>query len=110
MIATTNAFYAVGVGAAYVAPVAKMSQSKVSKTQAINEAFVLYPNPAVEVLNITIKDNKESGYRIYNSLGFEVQSGKTTSGDINVNKLSKGIYFFELNDGENTTTKTFIKK
>ena len=110
VIATTNAFYAVGVGAAYVAPVAKMSQSKVSKTQAINEAFVLYPNPAVEVLNITIKDNKESGYRIYNSLGFEVQSGKTTSGDINVNKLSKGIYFFELNDGENTTTKTFIKK
>lgn len=110
VIATTNAFYAVGVGAAYVAPVAKMSQSKVSKTQAINETFVLYPNPAVEVLNITIKDNKESGYRIYNSLGFEVQSGKTTSGDININKLSKGIYFFELNDGENTTTKTFIKK
>ena len=108
VIATTNAFYAVGVGTAYVAPVARMSQSKVSKTQA--EAFALYPNPAVEVLNVTIKDNKESGYRIYNSLGFEVQNGKTTGGDINVNKLSKGIYFFELNDGENTTTKTFIKK
>ncbi len=108
VIATTNAFYAVGVGTAYVAPVARMSQSKVSKTQA--EAFALYPNPAVEVLNVTIKDNKESGYRIYNSLGFEVQNGKTTGGDINVNKLSKGIYFFELNDGEKTTTKTFIKK
>jgi Zn-dependent metalloprotease len=110
VIATTNAFYAVGVGTAYVGATAKISSSKVSSTETTNEAFVLYPNPTADVLSITVKENKESSYKIYNSLGFEIQNGKTSGGQINVSKLSKGIYFFELNNGEETIVKTFIKK
>jgi Zn-dependent metalloprotease len=109
VIATTNAFYAVGVGTAYVGT-AKIALSKTSKTETTNEAFVLYPNPTSEVLNVSVKENKVSSYKIFNSLGFEIQTGKTSGGEISVSKLSKGIYFFELNNGQETVVKTFIKK
>lgn len=109
VIATTNAFYAVGVGTAY-AGTAKMATLKTSKTEPTNEAFVLYPNPTSEVLNVSVKENKVSSYKIFNSLGFEIQTGKTSGGEISVSKLSKGIYFFELNNGQENIVKSFIKK
>lgn len=109
VIATTNAFYAVGVGTAYVST-AKIALAKTSKTETINEAFVLYPNPTSEVLNVSVKENKVSSYKIFNSLGFQIQTGKTSGAEINVSNLSKGIYFFELNNGQETVVKSFIKK
>ena len=109
VIATTNAFYAVGVGTAYVST-AKIALIKSSSTTANNEAFVLYPNPTSEVLNVSVKENKVSSYKIFNSLGFQIQTGKTSGGEINVSNLSKGIYFFELNNGQETVVKSFIKK
>lgn len=110
VIATTNAFYAVGVGTAYSGSTARTSSAKVASTETTNEVFVLYPNPATDVLSISIKENKSGSYKIYNSFGFELQNGKTSGGEINVSKLSKGIYFFELNNGQETIVKTFIKK
>ncbi|MFV8365634.1 M4 family metallopeptidase [Flavobacterium sp. XS1P27] len=110
VIATTNAFYAVGVGTAYSGSTARTSSAKVASTETTNEAFVLYPNPATDVLNISIKENKSGFYKIYNSFGFELQNGKTSGGQINVSTLTKGIYFFELNNGQETIVKTFIKK
>ena len=109
VVATTNAFYAVGVGTTYVST-AKIALAKTSKTETINEAYVLYPNPTSEVLNISVKENKMSSYKIFNSLGFQIQTGKTSGGEINVSNLSKGIYFFELNNGQETVVKSFIKK
>lgn len=109
VIATTNAFYAVGVGTAYVSA-AKIAVAKTAKTATTTEAFVLYPNPTSEVLNVSVKENKISSYKIFNSLGFQLQTGKTAGGEINVSNLSKGIYFFELNNGQETVVKTFIKK
>jgi len=109
VIATTNAFYAVGVGTAYVST-AKTSAAKVATTATTNEAFVLYPNPTTEVLNVTVKENKAASYKIFNSQGFEIQAGKTSGGSINVSNLTKGIYFFELNNGQDTVVKSFIKK
>jgi bacillolysin len=109
VIATTNAFYAVGVGTAYVST-AKIAVAKSAKTATTTEAFVLYPNPTSEVLNVSVKENKVSSYKIFNSLGFQIQTGKTSGGEINVSNLSKGIYFFELNNGQDTVVKSFIKK
>ncbi|SHN18190.1 M4 family metallopeptidase [Flavobacterium xinjiangense] len=109
VIATTNAFYAVGVGTAYVST-AKIAVPKSAKTATTTEAFVLYPNPTSEVLNVSVKENKVSSYKIFNSLGFQIQTGKTSGGEINVSNLSKGIYFFELNNGQDTVVKSFIKK
>jgi bacillolysin len=70
----------------------------------------LYPNPALDVLSISIKENKAGSYKIYNSLGFEIQKGQTSGGTINVSNLNQGIYYFEFNNGEKTVVKTFLKK
>jgi Zn-dependent metalloprotease len=107
VIATINAFYAVGVGMAYVGSTARTAASS---TETADEAFVLYPNPTADVLSISVKENKEGAYKIYNSLGFEIQNGKTSGGEINVSSLTKGIYYFELDNGGKTITKPFIKE
>ncbi|HLF52486.1 M4 family metallopeptidase [Flavobacterium sp.] len=107
VIATTNAFYAVGVGAAYSAG-ARMSNDK--SAEKINNTFKLYPNPTSNVLNVVVESNKEASYRIINFLGQEVQNGKTTGGEINVSNLNNGVYFFELNNGSEAMVQKFVKK
>lgn len=109
VVATTNAFYAVGVGAAYVSPTGKMDSSFASPAKTADDVFVLYPNPASATLTISVLENKEGEYKVFNAVGAEVLNGKTLGGEINVSELNKGIYFFKFNDGENTFVKTFIK-
>jgi len=83
-----------------------------SSTANENSGFdvTLYPNPTTEFINISVNEHKEGSYKIYNSLGFEIQNGKTSGDAINVSSLTKGIYFFEFNNGEKTVVKPFAKK
>lgn len=72
--------------------------------------FTLYPNPTSDFINISSNQYKEGSYKIYNSQGFEIQNGNTSGDAVNVSSLSKGIYFFEFNNGEKTIVKPFAKK
>lgn len=108
VIATTNAFYAVGIGTAYSAGARISTDEMVA--EKLNTAFKLYPNPTSDVLNVVVESNKETAYRIINFLGQEVQKGKTTGGEISVSNLTNGVYFFELNSGEKTMIQKFVKK
>lgn len=70
----------------------------------------IYPNPANDVLNVTLKTNKEEDAVIYNMEGrvvleTKIGNGKTT---INVSKLPKGSYILSLKDS-NVSSK-FLKK
>ena len=73
-------------------------------------SFNLYPNPVESMLNISVIDNRKATYRIYNMIGQEVKSGNLNQNEINVSNLGSGLYIFELNDGEKTITKKFVKK
>ena len=110
VIATTNAFYAVGIGSAYSAPTAKTNLSKIAVSETIDDDLVLYPNPTTYSLSVSIKGNKSGNYKIYNALGYEIQNGKTSGGEINVSNLNNGVYYFEFNNGEKNIVKPFIKK
>jgi len=77
----------------------------------------LYPNPAYNeiTIQISLKDNEETKYVVYNSLGkieFEMDLG-VISGlnnyDLNISKLKQGIYLVRLFTGNNVSSKTFIK-
>tara|TARA_B100000809_G_scaffold266332_1_gene328553 strand:- start:9452 stop:13222 length:3771 start_codon:yes stop_codon:yes gene_type:complete len=73
--------------------------------------FLLYPNPAKS--NISIKLSTESvyvTYRVVNMIGQEVFSGILSKGPINVQNLETGIYFMEVNDGEEVMIQRFIKE
>jgi bacillolysin len=75
-----------------------------------NLEFVLYPNPVENMLNVSVIDNRTATYRIYNIVGQEVKSGTLNQKEISVANLGAGLYIFEVNDGEKTLTKKFIKK
>jgi len=66
----------------------------------------LFPNPAVDQLNVTLSSNAE--IVIYNIMGQKVmsQEGHAGANSINVNNLSSGVYF--VNAG-NDTQKFIVK-
>jgi bacillolysin len=72
--------------------------------------FNLYPSPVEEILNISVAENSKANYKIYNLVGQEMKSGNLSQNTVNVASFEKGVYIFEVNDGEKTITKKFIKK
>lgn len=77
---------------------------------AFEEDFKLHPNPVKgSILNIELPegDNKFT-YRIINMLGRTIMNG-SSEGQINIENLNAGIYFIEVNDGEDIMMKKFIR-
>lgn len=91
--------------------------TSLSKTQVKNE-FSLYPNPATDITRISLEKPmvfKQQKVEIYNILGEEVQSTPITAGaqiiDINVSKLTSGVYFVNIIGGGNrVASKKMIVK
>jgi glucuronoarabinoxylan endo-1,4-beta-xylanase len=75
-----------------------------------NPDLKLYPNPAKEeiFINTIISD---SSFKIYNSNGKIMNSGKLTLGNnkIEITHLADGIYFIDIIDGTTKTSRKFIK-
>ena len=96
--------YTVNITAAFAITAA----SEISNnTEALS--FNLYPNPVENMLNVSV-NNTKSTYKIYNMIGQEVKSGKLIQSEIAVSNLGSGMYIFEINDGQKTMTKKFVKK
>ncbi|RTY95986.1 M4 family metallopeptidase [Flavobacterium sp. GT3R68] len=72
--------------------------------------YTMYPNPTSEFINVRMADNREVSFRVINYLGQQVDSGKLSGNAIDVSKLGTGIYLFEVNDGQKSMTKKFIRK
>ena len=73
--------------------------------------FAIYPNPADNVLNISLNNTNElpETVKVFNTLGQAVVTKSVTnSSDLNVNvsSLQKGIYFVRI---ENETTSGVVK-
>ncbi|MCX7551400.1 T9SS type A sorting domain-containing protein [Xanthomarina sp. F2636L] len=72
--------------------------------------FLLYPNPVKgAILNVKLPGNISGSFRIINMIGQEVLKGNSIK-EINVSSLKSGMYFIEVNDGEEIMTKKFIKQ
>jgi hypothetical protein len=80
-----------------------------SNNNGFEDDFKLYPNPVKEILNIELLEQDNFSYKIMNMIGQTVMLGDS-SGKINVNDLKSGVYFIEINDGEEVMTKRFIRK
>lgn len=87
---------------------------KISPTMAVNDgvaadALQVFPNPAVDVLNIT-KLSGNATFVIYDMAGKAVSKGKVENGKVQVSSLVKGVYIIAVdNDGQTNRVK-FIKK
>ncbi|MDB9960816.1 DUF5011 domain-containing protein [Oceanihabitans sp.] len=72
--------------------------------------FRLYPNPVQgNILNVELPQGENFTYRILNVIGQSVSFGDS-EGEVNVSTLESGMYFIEVNDGDELMTKKFIKK
>jgi hypothetical protein len=75
-----------------------------------NSAFSVYPNPAKDILNVKLTTNSNNTFKIINALGQTVKTGKFTSRKIQISELKTGVYIIEINDGEESLLKKFVKK
>ncbi|MFV8379565.1 T9SS type A sorting domain-containing protein [Flavobacterium sp. LB3R33] len=68
----------------------------------------IYPNPVKETIYISNTTKME--YEIFDVLGKIVLKGSGNVNQINVNSLTKGIYFLKLKNEANTINQKFIKE
>lgn len=77
----------------------------------LNQIYV-YPIPSMDIINIYFEENNITQYNIYNSLGEQVQFGKSVQpiNEIDISELPKGIYILSLFDKQNRIySQKFIK-
>jgi len=86
------------------------------KEQETQIALAIYPNPAVNELNIVVPKNKEMNLEIYSASGQLIMK-KTISNtemvnkhNIDISKLSQGLYSGTLGDGKSVQNFKFIKQ
>lgn len=72
------------------------------------QKLAVYPNPAVDVLNIKA-NSKVLSYEIYDLTGRKVGAGNNSE-KVNVSNLSKGNYIINIVTKDGNTTTKFIKK
>ena len=83
-------------------------------TLATNEnnfenAVQVYPNPAVDLLNIT-KVSDKATYKIVNMAGQVVAKGNIVDNKVQISQLTKGVYVIAVDNGGKVSQVKFIKK
>jgi len=86
-----------------------------TSTFDVLETVSIYPNPASDVLTISLGDATDlpEAYSIYNSLGQVIaQKAISSSADLSINTsdLSSGIYFVRIEKETEVRTLKFVKK
>lgn len=90
---------------------ADYNMTGVSINENSNSAVKIYPNPAIDVLTVSVIENVN--INIYNSFGKLIYTEKMTIGDnqINVSELPSGMYFIQsVNENSINFNTTFIKQ
>ena len=73
-------------------------------------AFILYPIPARDILNVASSSNLPVTYRILDYLGQTQKEGAVVDQKIEVSQLNRGIYMIELHQNKQKIVKRFIKQ
>ncbi|WP_179375543.1 S8 family serine peptidase [Winogradskyella wichelsiae] len=73
-----------------------------------NQYFKIHPNPVKQKLSIDLLGYEAQTFEIKNMLGQTIVKGRYTS-VIDVSKFDSGIYIIQLNIGDKTKVKKFIK-
>ncbi len=87
-----------------------------SKTEVVHgntSAVSLYPNPAINYINLNIKDAAVAdAISIYDAKGHLVKQyfNYSVNQPVNVSGLSKGTYFVQVKIKDKTTTTTVVKE
>lgn len=76
--------------------------------------IVITPNPAVDHVNVTIKNDNFQVNHCYvvdiNGKVVSAQNVENSNFSVNVSNIASGLYFLRLTDGKSNVTTKFIKK
>lgn len=89
----------------YFSAAPNLAVSETDKKKEIN----IYPNPVSDILHISGMLLK-ADFEIYNAAGQKIQAGKVSGKSVQVQQLTKGIYFIEIKQGGKSNRLKFIKK
>jgi GEVED domain/Subtilase family/Bacterial surface protein, Ig-like domain/MAM domain, meprin/A5/mu/Secretion system C-terminal sorting domain/Fibronectin type III domain len=71
--------------------------------------FKVHPNPVKQTLNVSVLGFEAQSYQVMNMIGQIVLKGNFTN-VINVSDLEGGMYILQLNIGDKTRVKRFVKE
>jgi hypothetical protein len=78
-----------------------------------NNIFNVYPNPAIDVINVTFTENFNGSVSILNVTGKEVMTSTVNGAQhsVSTDGLSSGVYYVKVNDGMTSQiAKVVVKK
>ena len=94
----------------------KLEQSALSiEEETINQLSKInaFPNPTIDILNLKVDNQQIKSIKIYNLMGKEVFSKSTSNlelKNVNISKLSGGMYILKVKTDKKTFTNKIIKK
>lgn len=87
---------------------AQISQSSTSDTETI-EDLAIYPNPVSNgKIYITSKKNLSKDIEIFDVLGKKIYSTSIFGKELNISKLSPGIYILKIKENNSTATRKLV--
>jgi hypothetical protein len=87
------------------------ARATMSSSVAIPENKIsIYPNPVSGTQLFTTATGEKVTYTIYNLSGQRIAAGIIKGNTIHVEALKANVYLIQINDGEQTVTKKFIKR
>ena len=72
--------------------------------------FSIYPNPAVEHINLYNETSETAQYMMVSVSGIALRSGAAKNAKINVADLATGLYIIQVQDGNGKRSAKFYKK
>lgn len=72
--------------------------------------FSIYPNPAVEYINLNEETTYSARYTITSMSGIKVKSGPAKHATINVADLAGGLYILQIHDNKRKRSAKFYKR
>ncbi|RAJ19278.1 putative secreted protein (Por secretion system target) [Gelidibacter algens] len=87
---------------------AQNGPSKISTSDGISN-LTIYPNPVSNgKIYITTKDNLTKEVEIYDVLGKKILSSSVFGKELNISKLTAGIYILKIREGNNSATRKLV--
>jgi hypothetical protein len=100
-------FFMFGLGFGAIS-YAQTPPSKISSSNFINDLSI-YPNPVSNgKIYITTKDNLTKEVEIYDVLGKKIISSFVFGKELNISKLTTGIYILKIREGNNSATRKLV--
>jgi len=85
-------------------------KSATSNYQASEIEVNIYPNPVKETIYLSVELEKGANYVIYDYSGRKVSEGSILNNSINVDNISKGLYFIKIFNSKPLSVSKFFKE